>query len=251
MPLVTTAHWGAVRTIRLERPDRHNAMNTRLLEELLERLSEAIADAEVRCIVVTGAGRGFSSGADLGEQLDPAADGRRMELFGRVFETVATCPVPTIAAVRGACIGGGAELAASCDIRVADPTARFRFPGAAIGYPIGTAKLIGLVGLGTAKDLVLTARTVTAEEAARIGLVQRLVGDDEAIASARELADEIAGHDPDTVAFQKRLFDRFSGVSERIAVENDVLETLARSGRDYGALGARHRGAGGRSTPAR
>lgn len=245
MSLVTTSRRGAVWTIRLQRPAVRNAMSTELLSDLLEAVSEAAGDEEARCIVLTGAGPGFSAGADRKEPLDAEGDTRRMELFGQVFETVAASPVPTIAAIRGPCVGGGAELAAACDIRVADHTATFRFPGVAVGYPIGAAKLVGLVGLGAAKDLVLTARTITAEEATRIGLVQHLVGDDQAMAAARELAEEIARHDRDAIVHVKRLFDRFSGVSERIGVENDVLVTLAKSGRDYAALAPQHRGAGG------
>jgi enoyl-CoA hydratase/carnithine racemase len=248
MSLVSTLRRGAIATIRLERPGARNAMNTALLGELLDAVSAVAGDATARCLVLTGAGIGFSAGADIREPLDSAADLRRMELFGRIFEAVANSPVPTVAAIRGPCIGGGAELAAACDIRVADATAAFRFPGAAMGYPVGAAKLVGLVGLGAAKDLVLTSRTVTAEEAARMGFVQHLVGDGQAMATARKLADQIAEGHQDTIVYLKRLFDRFSGMSERIAVENDVLQTLVQSGRDYGALAPRHRGAGGWST---
>lgn len=245
MALVSTTRRGAVATVRLQRPESRNAMNTDLLAALLDAFVEAAGDEAVRCVVLTGAGLGFSSGADLQESLDRAGDVRRMELFGEVFAAVAAAPVPTVAAIKGACVGGGAELAAACDIRVADPTATFRFPGASVGYPIGAAKLVGLVGLGHAKDLVLTARTITAEEAARIGFVQHLAGDDQAMATARDLAERISRHDRDAVAYLKRLFDRFSGTSERIAVENDVLATLAKTGRDYDQLRAQHRGAGG------
>lgn len=245
MSLVTTVERGAVRTLRMDRPRARNAMDTALLEDLVEAFSEAAADESARCIVFTGAGVSFSAGADVREALDEESDARRMELFCRLFEDVAGCRVPTVAAIRGACLGGGAELAAACDLRVAEVTASFRFPGAEIGYPVGVAKLIGLVGLGAAKDMVLTARTVTAEEAARMGFVQHLVPDDRAMATALELADHIAAHDPATIAYMQRLFDRFSETSERIAVESDALRALVRSGRDYEALAPQHRGADG------
>lgn len=248
MALVSATRRDAVTTIRLERPEERNALNTALLGELLEAVAESAADERCRCIVLTGAGIGFSAGADLHESLDQSADVRRMELFGQVFETVAGSSVPTIAAVRGACVGGGAELAAACDIRVADHTATFRFPGAVRGYPIGAAKLVGLVGLGAAKDLVLTGRTMTAEEALRVGFVQHLVGDEQAIAVARQLAAHVAQGDRATVTYLKRLFDRFSGLSERIAVENDVLRTLVESAGDYGSLEPAHRGSNPWST---
>ncbi len=225
-----------VRTIRLERPAQRNALNTALLGELLDAVGEAVADDDVGAIILTGVGATFSAGADVDEDLDGPATVRRMELFGALFEALATSPTPTLAAVAGPCIGGGAELAAACDVRVADTTATFRFPGAALGQPVGAAKLVGLVGLGAAKDLVLTARTITAEEAARIGLVQHLVADGTALAAARDLGGQIAGNDPDTVRYLKRLFDRFSGLSDRVGVEADALRSLAESGGDYRAL---------------
>ncbi|QBI21156.1 enoyl-CoA hydratase/isomerase family protein [Egibacter rhizosphaerae] len=245
MRTIAVTEHAQVRTIRLERPEAHNAMNTELLGELLDALGDAGADEDVRAVVITGGGGTFSAGADLRESLDQRAAARRMELFGQVFEAVATAPTPTIAAIAGHCVGGGAEVAAACDIRVADATASFRFPGAALGYPAGAAKLVGLVGLGAAKDLVLTSRTIYAEEAARIGLVQHLTADEGAIATARELGEQIVANDPNAVAYLKRLFDRFSGLSDRVAVENDALFGLAESGGDWSALTADHSGVGG------
>lgn len=236
MSFVSVSQQDAVRTIRLERPDARNALNTALLGELLDVIGEAVSAPEVRAVVLTGAGTTFSSGADLREVLDAGATTRRMELFGQLFEAVVTSSTPTIAAVSGHCVGGGAELAAACDIRVADATASFRFPGAAVGYPVGAAKLVGLVGLGAAKDLVLSGRRVLADEAARIGLVQRLVADGGAMATALELGGQIAQNDPATVRHLKRLFEQFSGLSDRVAVESDALLALARAEGDYAAI---------------
>ncbi len=236
MPLVSVNRQDAVCTVRLERPEARNALSTALLGELLDALGQAVSDQTVRVILLTGAGATFSAGADVREDLDTPATARRMELFGQLFEAVVTAPTPTIAVVSGHCVGGGAELAAACDIRVADATATFRFPGAAMGYPVGAAKLVGLVGLGAAKDLVLTGRTISGEEAARLGLVQHLVADGTTLAAARDLAGQIAANDRDTVRYLKRLFDRFSGVSDRVAVEADALLALTRAGGDYGAI---------------
>lgn len=244
MSLVAASQHGTVRTIRLERPEARNALSTALLAELLDALGSAVGDEGVRAVVVTGAGSTFSSGADVREGLDAQGTVRRMELFGQLFEAVVTSPTPTIAAVAGHCVGGGAELAAACDIRVADATATFRFPGAAMGYPVGAAKLVGLVGLGAAKDLVLTGRTVSVEEAARIGLVQHLVADGTALAIAHGLARRIAENDPATVRYLKRLFERFSGASDRVAVESDALLALARADGDYDAITPREGGTG-------
>ena len=233
MSLVSVSHQDGVCTVRLERPEARNALSTALLGELLDGLGQAVSDETVRVILLTGAGATFSAGADVREDLDMPATARRMELFGQLFEAVVTAPTPTIAVVSGHCVGGGAELAAACDIRVADATATFRFPGAAMGYPVGAAKLVGLIGLGAAKDLVLTGRTISGEEAARLGFVQHLVADGATLAAAGDLAGQIAANDRETVRYLKRLFDRFSGVSDRVAVEADALLALARAGGDY------------------
>lgn len=226
---------GAVRVVVLERPEARNAMDTRLLGQLLDALSDVVADPESSVVVVTGAAGAFSAGADVREPLDREGHVRRTDLFGAVYEAVATCPLPTIAAIEGACVGGGAEVAAACDLRVASASARFRFPGAALGFPVGAAKLVGLVGLGTAKDLVLTSRTVDADEAQRLGLVQRVAPDGAALDLALEVAAGLAAQHPQAVRFLKRAFDRFSGLRDRIAAENDALHALAEAGGDFAA----------------
>lgn len=236
MPLVSAADVGPVRVVTLRRPEARNAMSTALLGELLDAVAGAVRGEGVRALVLTGSGGSFSAGADLREELDHAATVRRMDLFCQVYEAVGTCPKPTVAAVEGHCVGGGAEVAAACDIRVADPTASFRFPGAALGFPVGPAKLVGLVGLGAARDLVLTARTVGVTESFRLGFVQRLADPGMALDLALEVAGTIAAHNPDAVAFLKRQFATFSGLGDRIAVENDALRAHAESGGDYGAL---------------
>lgn len=234
--LVRAEDHDAVRLLTLVRPAVRNAMNTALLGSLLDALADAVGDTGVRVVVITGAGGSFSAGADLHEDLDHAGRVRRMDLFCQVYEAVGTCPKPTVAAVAGPCVGGGAEVAAACDVRVGDDTAAFRFPGAALGIPVGAAKLVGLVGLGAAKDLVLTSRTVAAHEARRIGLLQRLTPPGDALGDALDTARRIAGNDADAVAHLKRLFARFSELGDRIAVENDALHALAEAAGDYTAL---------------
>ncbi len=225
---------GPVRLLVLSRPEVRNALDTPLLAELLDALGAAASDPATRAIAITGAAGHFSAGADLKEQLDHAAAVRRIELLCDVYEALGTCPKPTVAAISGACVGGGAEIAAACDIRVCDRSAQFRFPGAALGFPVGAAKLIGLVGLGAAKDLVLTARPLDADEALRLGFVQALV--DDPLAAAVERAEAIAANDPEAVAWLKRQLATFAGVGDRIAAENDALRAHARAGGDYGAL---------------
>jgi enoyl-CoA hydratase/carnithine racemase len=233
--VLTTDH-DHVRVLALNRPAQRNAMDTALLAELLDALSDAVAEPGVRVVVLTGSGGAFSGGADLREPLDHAATVRRMELFSMVYEAIGTCPKPTVAAIEGACVGGGAEVAAACDIRVGDGTTRVRFPGAALGIPIGASKLVGLVGLGAAKDLVFTSRTVDAAEAYRLGYLQRLVEDGTALAAALQVAADIAGNHQEAVAQLKRHFASFSGLGDRIVAENDAIHALAEAGGDYGAL---------------
>lgn len=235
-----TARSGAtlqVRELRLNRPAVRNAMDTGMLGDLLDALADARDDDRVGALVLSGAEGHFSGGADVKEQLDRAGHVRRMELFGMVYEAVATFPKAVVSALDGSVVGGGVEVAAACDIRVATPTARFRFPGAALGFPVGAAKLVGLVGLGTAKDLVLTSRTIDAAEAHRIGLVQRLA--DDAIDAAVALASGIAAsqHLP-AVSYLKAQFDTFSGLGDRVAAENDALHALAEAEGDFTALTA-------------
>lgn len=233
----STARDRVVRTITMSRPEARNAMSTALLAGLVDAMADAVAAEQVAVVVLTGDAGHFSAGADVKEPLDGPGHVRRMELFGQVYEAIATCPKATIAAVRGVCVGGGAEVAVAADIRVAAPDAMFRFPGAAMGYPVGAAKLVGLVGLGQAKDLVLTSRTIDVTEAHRLGIVQRLAQADP-LAEALAVAEAIAVNDPHTVTYLKAQFDRFSGLGDRVAAENDALYALAESGGDYTALTA-------------
>lgn len=234
--LVRVEDRGPVRVLELRRPAARNAMSTALVGQLLDAVGAAAGDDAVRAVVLTGADGHFSAGADLKEPLDDAGTRRRLELFGELYEAVATCPTPTVAAVHGACVGGGFETAAAADVRVADPTARFRVAGAAMGYPVGAAKLVGLVGLGAAKELALTGRTIGADEALRLGLVQRLVDEGGALAAALSVGEEIAANHPGAVAALKRQFAAFSGLGDRVAVENDAVRALLEAGGDYRAL---------------
>lgn len=238
MTLVVSEQRGAVRLLRFERPAARNAMSTALLGELLDALTAAGHDPGVAVLVLTGSGGSFSAGADLREDLDHAGQIRRMDLFCHVYEAVTTFAKPVIAAIEGHCVGGGIEVAAACDLRVADATASFRFPGAALGIPVGAAKLVGLVGLGTAKDLVFTARTFDVEEAFRIGFVQRLADPGEAVPLALDLAERIAVQNADALAYLKRQFGRFSGLPDRVAAENDGLLAITEAAGDFAALNA-------------
>jgi enoyl-CoA hydratase/carnithine racemase len=205
-----------IAVLSLDRPEARNAMNTQMLEEMLDHLSAVASDEGARALVLTSSDpTAFSAGADVRERLEKEAAIHRMELFARLYDELTAFPKPTIAVCHGACVGGGAEVAAACDLRVAGENLKLRFPGAALGVPVGPARLVTLCGLSVAKDLLLTSRVVGAEEALRWGLVHRVAAADEAEAAALELAGEIAGHPPEAVARLKRMLHEHDGVEER------------------------------------
>ena len=220
---------GTVAVLRMHRPDARNAMDSSMLVALAEAIDEAAADDDVAGLLLTGSGGAFSAGADVKE---PMADSgrRRMELFTQVYESLTLFPLPTAAAVTGPAVGGGAEAAIACDLRVADHTARFRFPGAIYGIPVGTARTIGQVGLGVAKDWVLSSRDVTVDEAHAAGLVQRLVPDGTAEDAALAWLDLCSQRDRGTVQLLKRLFNDGGGMRDRVMFENDALRAQTEAG---------------------
>ena len=212
---------GRVAVVELHRPQVRHAMDTHLLDELISALRSAARAGDTDAVVVTGSDGCFSSGADVSEDIDRAAAQARMGKFGALYELVATYPLPTVAAISGWCIGGGAELASACDLRVGTPSASIRFPGAAYGVPAGAARLPLLVGLSHAKDLLMTARTVGAEEAYRMGFLNRLVAEDQLVEESTALAALMASN-PGAIT-QKRALDEVYGVSERLHAENRAL----------------------------
>lgn len=221
---------GVLLQVTLVRPQARNAMDTAMLAALVDVLDGVGSDDAVRGILLTGAGGNFSAGADLREEL---TDGgvRRMELFALAYDLLTNCPVPTVAAVEGFAVGGGAEAAAACDLRVAARGATFRFPGAILGIPVGVARTVGLVGLSTAKDWVLSSRDVPAAEAYRVGFVQELVDDGGAVEAATAWLTRTARRDAPTVRLLKRLFnDASGGLRDRVAFENDTLRAQAETG---------------------
>ena len=226
---VTEDDDGELVVVTLDRPDARNAMDTAMLGELVDALDAAEADPTVAGLVLTGAGGTFSAGADVREQ--PADGGRRrMELFTMLYERLTLAQVPTVAVMVGPAVGGGAEAAAACDLRVAEPSAWVRFPGAIHGWPVGTARTLGLVGLGAAKDWVLSGRDVPLEELVAAGFVQRQVSAGEGMATALAWLRQVASRDRDTVALLKRMFNDSSGLRDRTMFENDALRATAEAG---------------------
>ena len=217
--------------LRLDRPEARNAMNTQMLEELLGHLAAARDDDSVRVLVLSSTDHmGLSAGADVREDLDASGRVHRMELFARLYDELTGFPKPTVAACHGSCVGGGAEVAVACDLRVAGSNLRLRFPGGALGVPVGPARLVTLCGLSVAKYLLLMARDVGADQALRWGLVHRVApaaGTEEA---ALELAAAVAENPPEAVATLKRMLHEWDGVVDRSLAEGQGQVEWQRSG---------------------
>jgi enoyl-CoA hydratase/carnithine racemase len=206
--------------LRLQRPDARNAINTLMLAKMLERLAVARTDDAVRVLLVTSSDHmGLSAGADVREELDKEGKVRRMQLFADLYDAIVAFPKPTIAVCHGDVVGGGAEIAIACDMRVGGSNLRMRFPGAALGVPVGPARLVTLCGLATAKYLLLSSRTVGADEALRLGLVNRVAPGAATEESALGLAVEVASHPPEAVARLKRMLHEWDDVEGRSQAE--------------------------------
>jgi enoyl-CoA hydratase len=221
MPLTSySVDENQVALLRLERAEARNAINTAMLDELLGHLDHARGDAEARVLVISSNDHlGLSAGADIREELDEPGRVHRMELFARLYDELTAFPKPTVAACHGAVVGGGAEIAVACDLRVGGSNLRMRFPGAELGVPVGPARLVTLCGLATAKYLLLTSRAVSADEALRMGLVHRVAPAAATEDAALGLAAEVAAHPPEAVARLKAMLHRWDGVIERSADE--------------------------------
>lgn len=217
---VITDTAGEVAVLRMNRPERRNAMDTKMLERLVEALDQLLG-SDAAALVITGSGGAFSAGADISEEVDPEGAVRRMELFCLLYEKASRFTKPTVAAIDGHCIGGGAELASACDLRVGTPSARIRFPGAAFGIPVGSARLPALIGVSRAKDLLMTSRTMHGKEAYEFGFLNRLVEPDAMEPSAIELASSMTANKGATG--QKTIIGEMYGFSEKLSTENRLL----------------------------
>ena len=183
----------------INRPEALNALNGTVLQELSQVVAEVENDAEVRAFVLTGEGRAFVAGADIGEQsaLD-VASARKFSQFGSsIFRRIEKLEIPTIAAVNGFCLGGGCELAMSFDIILASEKAKFGQPEVGLGITPGfggTQRLPRIVGMANAMEMILTAQTINAQRAKEIGLVSHVVAPEELMDKAMELANAIAAN---------------------------------------------------------
>ncbi|HEY5976884.1 MAG TPA: enoyl-CoA hydratase/isomerase family protein [Solirubrobacterales bacterium] len=220
-----------VALLRLDRPEARNAIDTQMLSEILEHLAVARGDEAVRVLVVSSSDpMGLSAGADIKEDIDREAKVDRMQLFADVYDQIVAFPKPTVAACHGDVVGGGAEIAIACDMRIGGANLKMRFPGAALGVPVGPARLVTLCGLAAAKYLLLSSRTVAADEALRIGLVNRVAPAATTEEAALALAGEVAALDPDGVARLKQMLHEWDDVEGRSAAEGVGQVEWQRSG---------------------
>lgn len=214
---LTLAVHDRIATLTVNRPDKLNALNGRLIEELAQAVEALRADEAVGGVLVTGAERAFVAGADIGELagLTPATGqalaARGQEVFGRI----ASSPKPVIAAVNGFALGGGCELAMACHVRVASERAKFGQPevrlGLVPGYG-GTQRLSRLVGRGAALRLLLTGDMIDAPEALRLGLVDQVVPAEELLGTSRALLERMLANAPLALAQCIALVERSADV---------------------------------------
>jgi enoyl-CoA hydratase len=221
--VIDVARDGGVATVTIDRQDALNALDVATLTELRDRLRELAEDAEVRVVVLTGAGeKAFVAGADIKYMsgLDPAQAKEWGALGHEAGQLLETMPKPTIAAINGFALGGGCELALACDLRYASARAKLGQPELNLGIVPGwggTQRLARVCGLGVAKDLIYTGRTIDAEEAFRVGLVNAIA--DPVLDRALETARELAAKSPVALALAKRLVNLSPGALEREAEE--------------------------------
>jgi enoyl-CoA hydratase len=210
-PLVLVERDDPIAVVRLNRPQQLNALSDELMTELVSELQRLDRDDAIRCIVLAGNERAFAAGADIGE----LAQSTGIDLYyaHRIerWDAIRNLWTPLVAAVSGYCLGGGCELALSCDLIVASETARFGQPETSLGIipgAGGTQRLTRAVGKATAMDVVLSGRLLSADEALAAGLVARVVAQEAWLEEAKRVAREIASKGPVATRLAKEAVDR-------------------------------------------
>ena len=203
----------AIATITFNNPKALNALTEETFSGMESQLDELETDAEIRVIILTGAGdKAFIAGGDISHLATLDADGARhfALLAQRVIDRIETFPKPVIAAVNGYCLGGGNELAMGCDLRIAADSAKFGQPEVKLGIIpgfAGTQRLSRLVGKGRAKEMIYTGEMIDAAEACRIGLVNRVVAKDRLIEEAKALAMKMCDKSASAISLSKEAID--------------------------------------------
>ncbi len=222
--------------VTLDRPEKRNALSGALIAQLTAAMRALTQEEDLRCVVLTGAGPAFSAGADvaeLGAVTQATAEAFITRLHG-ACRAVRDCPVPVIARIDGACLGGALELAASCDLRAASVRSTFAMPEVQIGIPsvIEAALLPRLMGWGRAAELLLTGRVIDAREALQAGLIERLAEPEGLDAAVAEWSEAICAAGPRAIRAQKALMRRWEGGREDAAIAEGITAFREAHGSD-------------------
>ena len=250
MGIVVTEDRGPVRHVVLNRPEKRNAMNQELLRALGEALREAAADADVHCVVLRGEGPVFSAGVDLGELAESAGHVGLLRPFRQVFLDCANLceemAKPVVCQIHRTCVGGALEVALGCDLRIASSDAQLGLPEVRFGIIPdvgGSTRLPAVVGLGRAKELIMTARTIDAAEAERIGLLNRVVAPEELETATQALVDELLANSHVAVGRAKRVIDASArpALAQTLEMEISVQEYCVAAAREAARAGSEER----------
>lgn len=225
--LVTLDLDGAIAWLTLQRPEKLNALSPDLLAQGVAAVNQIASSGDIRCLILRGAGRAFCAGADLSsmQEMTTTQAQRRFERTN-LWQALEDLPLPTIAAVHGYCFGGGCELALACDFRLAADSARFGQPEIKVGIipgAGGTQRLPRLVGMTHAKELVFLGDPIDANEAYRIGLVNRVVPADGLADEARRWAEKLTALPPLSLRAAKTVMNRGRGLELSSALELERL----------------------------
>ncbi len=221
---------GNIGIATINRPEALNALNSTVISELEQLVSEIEKDHELAALILTGEGRSFVAGADIGEQcpLDLAGGRAWGQRGSALFRRIEKLEIPTIAAVNGFALGGGCEIAMSCDIILASEKAKFGQPEVGLGITpgfSGTQRLPRRVGAAKAKELIFSGKMIKADEAKEIGLVNAVYAPEELMNGAMEMAKSFAKNAPIAVKYSKACIDRGMqmDIDDGIALENELF----------------------------
>jgi enoyl-CoA hydratase/carnithine racemase len=232
---------GPVRHVVLNRPEKRNAMSQELLRALGGALRDAAAEESVHCVVLRGEGPVFSAGVDLGELAESAGQAGLMRPFRQVFLDCANLceemAKPVVCQIHRTCVGGALEVALGCDLRIASSDAQLGLPEVKFGIIPdvgGSTRLPAVVGLGRAKELIMTARTIDAEEAERIGLLNRVVAPEELERATQALVEELLANSHVAVGRAKRVIDASARptIAQSLELEISVQEYCVAAARE-------------------
>jgi enoyl-CoA hydratase/carnithine racemase len=233
MSLVTTEDRGPVRHIVLNRPEKRNAMSQELLRALGDALRAATDEESVHCVVLRGEGPVFSAGVDLQELAASANEPGLLRPFRNTFldcpNLCEAMPKSVVCQIHRTCVGGALEVALGCDLRIASSDAQFGLPEVKFGIIPdvgGSTRLPAVVGLGRAKELIMTARTIDAAEAERIGLINRVVAPEELEQATQTLVEELLANSHLAVGRAKRVIDASArpALAQTLEMEVSVQE---------------------------